>query len=332
MSDVAVNAVYYLYQDKYSFWYALQTNRDITINYAVLPSRREDRYESIVYRYDGEDFCKALVEQNVRALGVERTPIADMGENEFLYLNTLELKAGYTYYLSVLSLNDDDCGHKFYVQTREEDLSINAIHRPCYQVQVIDEMIDFSAALAYEPDVDLDLKNVPSMESLGDGFKKGDSGSESLKAYPLRTVTLERESPEKLTYGDRILLYGVKFYNRTYAFKPGSKPFLKEVVQFMDANPDVVIEIEGHVNDSIPRIEPDPKYKGLGSEYNFTGTSVELSLKRSQAVMSFLEEQGVDPDRMKALGMGAEVPRQGTSGRSTGDARNDRIEILIKKK
>lgn len=86
---------------------------------------------------------------------------------------------------------------------------------------------------------------------------------------------------------------------------------LDEAAAFLDANPDVAVEIGGHTDDD--------------------GTVAEnqvLSQLRADSVKAYLESKGIDGDRMEAVGYGEERPKVANDSAS-GKAENRRIEFVI---
>ena len=95
---------------------------------------------------------------------------------------------------------------------------------------------------------------------------------------------------------------------------PSSNELLVEVAEVMQDHPELAhIRIEGHTD-------------AIGDEeYN-----VELSQKRAEAVMRFLDEQGVEPSRMSAKGFGEGSPI-GSNLTDEGRAQNRRVEFHVER-
>jgi outer membrane protein OmpA-like peptidoglycan-associated protein len=92
---------------------------------------------------------------------------------------------------------------------------------------------------------------------------------------------------------------------------PRSKVELKEVVGFLQDNPEVRIMLEGHTDN-------------VGSEeYN-----LDLSENRARSVYEYLINQGVDENRLEYEGYGFSKPVE-TNETQEGRARNRRTEMRI---
>ncbi len=102
-------------------------------------------------------------------------------------------------------------------------------------------------------------------------------------------------------------------FNKT-TLKPESFTELNKVVDFLQSNPTVEIEIAGHTDS-----------KGT-DEYNKT-----LSQGRSQSVVDYLAQQGIDMGRLTAKGYGESKPID-TNDTPEGQANNRRVEFTVLKK
>ncbi len=102
-------------------------------------------------------------------------------------------------------------------------------------------------------------------------------------------------------------------FNKT-TLKPESFVELNKVVDFLQQNPTVEIEIAGHTDS-----------KGT-DEYNNT-----LSQGRSQAVVDYIVQQGIEPARLTARGYGESKPID-TNDTPEGQANNRRVEFTVLKK
>jgi outer membrane protein OmpA-like peptidoglycan-associated protein/tetratricopeptide (TPR) repeat protein len=111
--------------------------------------------------------------------------------------------------------------------------------------------------------------------------------------------------------GATVRLENVFFETDSYTLDPRSKVELKEVVEFLDKNPEVRIMLEGHTDN-------------VGSQdYN-----LELSENRARSVYHYLVSQGVDEERLEYEGYGFSQPVD-TNETEEGRARNRRTEMRI---
>jgi outer membrane protein OmpA-like peptidoglycan-associated protein len=328
VSSSTANAVYYSYQDKYSFWYKFVANADATILFSVSAARNTDRYGVNVYRYSETDFCEKLVNEGLEPELLPRSPIFSES-NRIHYLNALDVKKGEIYFVTVLSITADDCGHFLRVESEGEKLSIHAIHRPCYDFAKL-ESPDFSAAKIHQEDVSLFIAGLdkPPVET-------EENPAEPLAPVPptgyqgLTTVVVESAEDDFISVGDRLVLNEVFFYTNTYAFKPEAETELKQLLEFLQNNPGLKIEIQGHTANNTEDIKPDPNFKGQGKSWNFKGNSIKLSEERANAVREYLSANGVEKKRLTAVGYGDTQKRVNDVKTFEEAEKNMRVEVLI---
>jgi outer membrane protein OmpA-like peptidoglycan-associated protein len=320
-----LNALYYLYEDRYTFWYKFIAVEAVEISFSVSPTNRDDRYRAIVFDYGGSDFCDKLVNQDLQTMSAKRTPIFG-DDGQVLYKNSIEAAKGDTFFISVLSLSPDDCGHFLYMESGGEKLSLHAIHRPCYNFSML-EQPDFSTAKEVAEDVFLQL-------DLGNSVAPPDTAEQPPAPTgfaALETVEVQSEEADFISVGDRLILNQVFFYNNTFAFKPGAEEELNQLVSFLNMNPTVEIEVQGHTANNTPDIRPDPNFKGQGKEWNFKGSAFKLSEKRAEAVVTFLIENGIEKKRLVAKGYGDTQKRIPNATSFEEFEKNMRVEAVVTK-
>lgn len=324
VSQSQVNALYYLYQDKYTFWYKFVVHKSMEIQFSVAPSNSEDRYRAVGFKYGADDFCERLINDEIEPMNLFPKPMFN-GTVDVLYKNTIDALAGDTIYISVLSLNDKDCGHYLYIEAQDESLSMHAIHGPCYNFSFL-ETPDFGAAKMVAEDVQLDIDL---------GSQLADFSNDQVKEQPgfaaLSTVEIQSKDESMVSVGDKLVLNKVFFYNNTYALKPDADIELNQLIDFLKGNPEVSIEVQGHSANDTEQIIPDPNFKGQGKEWNFKGSAFELSQKRADAVRDYLISHGIHKKRLTANGYGDSQKRIPDASTFEEFEQNMRVEILITK-
>lgn len=112
--------------------------------------------------------------------------------------------------------------------------------------------------------------------------------------------------------GDKLVLKNLYFYNRSGIFVPESRPILEELLQIMRANPNLKIEIQGHICCQM-------------------GTDVEDTAKvRALAVYNYLINNGINKNRLSYKSFGSSRPIH-IIPENNEDERNEnrRVEIQI---
>lgn len=332
MNDTTLNALYYLYQDKYSFWYKFIAEEDIKIQFSVSPSNPDDRYRAVAFEYGKSDFCDRLVNEGIDPLSLVRVPI--FSDEGLIYKNVINAAAGDTFYISVLSLNREDCGHFLYMEANNVSLSMHAVHRPCYDFQYL-VAPDFSSKRKVEENVELEMDFAHVDTLVTDSMLPIPIVIDTLppdKVGPFAAITsieVQQKKEGVVTVGDKLVLNKVFFYNNTYAFKPGAEVELNQLLIFLQVNESVTVEIQGHSANNAELIEPDPNFKGQGKEWNFKGSAFELSEMRAGAVKQFLTENGIDKKRLEAKGFGDSQKRVSDAETFEDSEKNMRVEALI---
>jgi outer membrane protein OmpA-like peptidoglycan-associated protein len=271
----------------------------------------------MAFKYSGTDFCDKLANESIDPLKMERAAIF-LGEDKILYRNSMNVAKGDTIYISVLSLNRDDCGHFLHVKWGSEELSLHAVHQPCYNFVFL-EIPDYSAGKMIEEDVGLNLD-----------FSSLEDSTQDLSGYKaIKTIEVQAEDEAFVEVGDKLVLNQVFFYNNTYALKPGAEKELDQLVNFLVWNDNISVEIQGHTANDSQDIKPDPNFKGQGKEWNFRGTAFELSERRAEAVRDYLIKKGIDESRLKAVGYGDTQKRFPDAETFEESEKNMRVEVLV---
>ena len=116
---------------------------------------------------------------------------------------------------------------------------------------------------------------------------------------------------ELVIEGKPIILEDIFFELNKHSLLEKSYPALKELFDYVNDNPDFVIEISGHTDNS------------GDNDYNLA-----LSEARAGAVVAWLEETGIDQRRMRVKGYGEEKPIA-TNETELGQQQNRRVEFRV---
>ena len=111
--------------------------------------------------------------------------------------------------------------------------------------------------------------------------------------------------------GDKLLLRGLNFYNDSDVILPGSRTVLKDLLEIMKKDPQLKIDIQGHI--CCQAIEED-----------------NISLRRAKTVYNFLIQNDIEPDRLTYKGFGSSRPVYNLPEKSEEEkVANRRVEIQI---
>ena len=135
---------------------------------------------------------------------------------------------------------------------------------------------------------------------------------------------------EPLKVGDNFIMKSIYFHPNTYALRRESIGELQALLNYMTNNASVSIEIQGHTNGD-NRIYKNKAYQTLGEEWNFKGSSKDLSLKRSEVIKKYLVNNGIGEERLFPKGCGGSKPIIVTPETMEEGQRNIRVEVVILK-
>jgi outer membrane protein OmpA-like peptidoglycan-associated protein len=108
-------------------------------------------------------------------------------------------------------------------------------------------------------------------------------------------------------------LYNIYFETDSFRILPESEPELQQLVEFLQTNPALSVEVQGHTDDT------------GGTERN-----MDLSEKRARSVVDYLVEHGIAKDRLQWTGYGENRPVTGNDSEE-GRRQNRRTTIKILK-
>ena len=106
-------------------------------------------------------------------------------------------------------------------------------------------------------------------------------------------------------------MQGIQFETGKAVIKKSSNAILKQIAQVFIENPTYQVEIQGHT-DNVGKPE----------------TNMQLSEKRANAVRDFLIKEGVEANRMTAIGYGDTKP-VASNKTAKGRAENRRVEFVV---
>ncbi|MBK7409330.1 MAG: OmpA family protein [Saprospirales bacterium] len=140
---------------------------------------------------------------------------------------------------------------------------------------------------------------------------KTDPASDKPKTTEPKNKILTELDAKNLRIGQTIQIENLYFEADSSKIKDESFAVLNEIYDFLDANPDVVVEIGGHTNGNPPHDYCD-----------------RLSADRAKAVADFLASRGIPRNRIQYRGYGKRQPIS-SNATAEGRRRNQRVEIKI---
>jgi outer membrane protein OmpA-like peptidoglycan-associated protein len=133
---------------------------------------------------------------------------------------------------------------------------------------------------------------------------------------------------QPLKVGDNFIMKSIYFHPNTYALKKESTEELRRLYQYLLQNPETKIEIQGHTNGN-NKIAFNKAYSTFGEEWNFKGSSKNLSLKRAEKIKAILVENGISAERLNPVGIGGDKPIIQDAETIDQAQKNIRVEVVI---
>ena len=372
------NLVYYADIDEYTFWYKLIITSNCKMKFAVMTATPGDDYDFMLYKFNTSNFCEALVDSTLLPLNdvVYTTDYSqsDSAKKDLFMTsqNEIDVKAGEIYYLSIMNLYGEDCGHRLHIDACGKSIAINSVHKPCFlfsQPNISVPQEDLSENVADSTIVDNNVKingmvydndngtainaNITFIDEVnGDEFvtssteisgyeielERGRRYQIKCEAFGYYEIkgNIEFLKPSvydyyllKIKEGKTFVMEHILFHPSTYALKDNSFSELDILVRYMNNNPNMKIQIEGHTAGNAPVTATNPAYKHLDDQWNFTGTAKKLSKLRAETVKKYLIQKGVNSSRVLSNGYGASQKLIPNPKSKDENALNMRVEVKI---
>jgi len=109
----------------------------------------------------------------------------------------------------------------------------------------------------------------------------------------------------------RLVYDNIYFDTDKYEVKPDSYRVLDEIYEYLQSEPEVLIRVEGHTDNQ------------GGLSYNY-----KLSANRAEAIVQYLIDKGIAPQRIVSMGVGSDKPLA-SNATEQGRAKNRRVEMLL---
>jgi outer membrane protein OmpA-like peptidoglycan-associated protein len=320
---------YFIEQEHNTVWYKFRVPYDAIFTFDLIPVISEDDFDFLLFQYDGPNFCRDVqdgtkipIRTNISRKNQQvsgKTGLNNNSVDDYVpsgpgssYSRALSVKKGELYYLLVDNPFRENEGHTIYLHFKKQNSSPQETtveqeeeyEIPLRKLEIA--ITDASTGNIIASDVKIDglpdsvRSRFPSVSQVEvdvlsyrtysiSAIKKGYLLS-STEFIPKNDSIYRLDLKLKpMKVGDRINLENVKFDSDKTVILEKSIPALEQLYEFMQANPQMSIELQGHVNG-----------EGKKNKRKF----IKLSKARAEAIKTELVQRGVDSSRLNVVGYG----------------------------
>ncbi len=349
-------------------WYFFKVKNDALLQLEIIPVNSNDDYDFILYKYNGRTFCKDVAEKKVNPVRScisrndkkikSRTGLSNQATEEFIhsgpgasFSKSLRVKKGEIYYLVTDNVYPKGSGHTVILHYSE---IIRTAETPKTEVKktggktitipatdtVIISVVDKETRQPVKSNLKVYLNN--KIGSQPEAF--ADSVSYFMTKMPVSSTYIVKADARnyfdntvsfktcacgkklvvnielsRIRVGQNVVFENILFYGNSAQILPESKPALEVILATMKRNSTMNIEIQGHVN--CPTTWSDCDHM---QEHN-----MQLSVNRAKAVYDYLNDNGIDTQRMTFKGYGATKMVYPDARSEDKMEKNRRVEILV---
>jgi outer membrane protein OmpA-like peptidoglycan-associated protein len=343
------NAVWYLFE--------VDTYCDLLLD--IIPLSKADDYDFILFRYQGSETCELIlhrkitpvrscISRNDTAIG-SRTGLSYDAHDEFIhsgpgasYAKALPVKKGERYLLVLDNVYPNGDGHRIHLKYR------NCSETPVEPEEKPSNFLNLSVkdASTFEPvEAQITLTNKSASRSGAEPLTVWESTSNVItkldqqstyeivvkaQGYFMFTDQIRTLNDfqtyrktalmNKIEAGKSVSFSNILFFGGSEQFLRDSYPVLDNIIQTLKDQPDIELEIIGHVN------QPLNTWGG-----NTTAQNQSLSERRAQAVYNYMVRKGIAASRLAWSGRGNSEMVHPYAANEEEMQANRRVELLIKK-
>ncbi len=326
--DYELGDPYFIEREHNTVWYRFIAPYDAIFTFDLIPIRKDDDFDFMLFQYDGPNFCQDIadgnkipVRTNISRKNIEvngQTGLSASSTDDYVpsgpgssYSRPLQVRRGEVFYLLVDNPFRENEGHTIYLHYRKLNPNTDTTQEgePTYEVPLRKLIVSVTdkqtgAPIASNvfieglPDTIPSRYPVISQVRLDvvsyrtyriNAVKKGYLLG-STEIIPKNDSLYEVDLKlKKMELGDRINLENIKFDSDKTVILDKSLPALDQLKEFMEINESITISIQGHVNGESKRNKR--KYR-------------KLSEARAEAIYDKLVEKGVSKSRMNYEGVG----------------------------
>lgn len=356
IKDYDLGDPYFIEREHNTVWYKFIVPYDAIFTFDLIPIRKDDDFDFLLFQYDGPNFCQDIsdgkkipIRTNISRKNIEvqgKTGLSEGSVDEYVpsgpgssYSKPVKVRKGEMYYILVDNPFRENDGHTIYLhfkkttptgatdQTEEGtnyEIPFRQLHISVTDLKtkapiasnIFIEGLPDSVPSRYPVISELDLQVVSYRTYTINVVRKG---------YLLKSENFIAKNDslynvniqlKSMALGDRINLTNIKFDSDKTNILDKSLPALDQLRDFLQINPAIHIEIQGYVNGDSKRNKR--KYRKLSSA-------------RAKAIYEKLIEAGIDKSRMEFVGFGNSKMIFPTPVNNRQAEANRRVEVEITK-
>jgi len=349
MSDKLGN-LYYFEKEHNTVWFKFTAAETCTLTLDIVPISIKDDYDFLLFKYTGNEnnFCQNIKNEILKPVrtAISRndksiqssTGLKEGKTAQFIhsgpgesYSAPLKVTKGDVYYLALDNVYENGSGFTLLLHYKCEKpkkpvLNITLTDKDSGElingnIDIVDSLKPLDSPASFH------VKNVSSyfspLESLHSytitASKEGYFPSVITFTAPANSEALtEVITLQKIVAGKHLVLEKIYFYGNQAIFLPESQPALESLLKTMNDNPDLHIQVQGHVNWPYNDVvKADTAYVQ------------NLSNNRAKAVYDYLVQNGISSDRLSYKGFGNRAMVFPYATTEAEMKKNRRVEILV---
>ncbi len=347
---------YFIQREHNSVWYKFTIPYDCVFTFDLIPIRKDDDFDFLLFLYDGPNFCQDIsdgkkipIRTNISRKNIEvqgQTGLKESAVDEYVpsgpgdsYSRALKARKGQTYYLLVDNPFRENNGHTIYLhynRTEPRKVVENGEPEQEYKIPLRTVTITVTDLETKERiPATIFIDNLPdSVPSRYPAISQVDLNVLSYRTYDINIIKKgyllhsERFIPKNdsiyevnvelkpMKAGDRINLENIKFESDKATILAKSIPSLEKLKEFLVENDNIQIEIQGHVNGEAKKNKKSYR---------------KLSKDRAKAIYDELVNFGIPESRMAYEGFGNSMMIYPTPVNNRQAEANRRVEAEITK-
>jgi outer membrane protein OmpA-like peptidoglycan-associated protein len=344
------NDIYFFEREHNSAWYFFDIKHDGVLAMTITPVNPNDDYDFLLFKYTDSCFCNDLIKKKIMPVrtnisrtgkgGPGITGLNNQEKNSFFsagigkpFSKSIDVKNGEEYYLVLDNVYPNGNGHTIELGYEKKvqitGIVLNGENKPVkaevsmedYRGSEVTKTVSDSitgkyilngsvivnknySVVYFEDSSFVQIREIKSEDLIKDNYTIGN----------LKTVL------PRLRKGKKYPLGTINFFPGSSRPLPTAYPSMRALCKLMKKNPEMVIQIQGHVNGTEHSPESDSSYQFIIQK---------LSEQRAKTIFDYLIEKGIDRQRMSTIGFGEKFMLFPDPKNNEEAMQNMRVEIEV---